>query len=86
MKKTFTITADEGLHARLASLLVQQAGKYPNDIYIEYQDEKVTLKSIMLVLGLGIPKGGTLSIIAEGNDDDKILKELEGILVKHSLI
>jgi len=69
-KKTFKITADSGLHARPATLLVNKASKFTSDIELKYEEKVVDLKSIMGVMSLGIPKGATITITAEGNDSD----------------
>lgn len=69
-KKTFKITADSGLHARPATLLVNKASKFNSSIELQYEEKVVDLKSIMGVMSLGIPKGATITIIAEGNDAD----------------
>ena len=59
-EKTFTVTADSGIHARPATVLVQAASKYDSDVNLEYNGKSVNLKSIMGVMSLGIPKGLSL--------------------------
>lgn len=81
--KTFTITADSGVHARPATLLVNKAGQYNSDIQIGYKDKKVNLKSIMGVMSLGIPKGAEIEIIAEGDDADEALEGITAVIKEH---
>ncbi|WP_050181599.1 phosphocarrier protein HPr [Domibacillus robiginosus] len=84
-KKTFTVTADTGIHARPATLLVQTASKYSSDINLEFNNKKVNLKSIMGVMSLGIGKGAQIAISAEGNDEEAALQALETLLQNEGL-
>jgi phosphocarrier protein HPr len=84
-QKQFTVTAETGIHARPATLLVQTASKFDSDIQLEYKDKKVNLKSIMGVMSLGIGKDAQISIIAEGSDAQEALNSLEELLAKEGL-
>ncbi|MCM3740202.1 phosphocarrier protein HPr [Oceanobacillus luteolus] len=81
--KNFTITAESGVHARPATLLVNKAGQYSSEIQITYKDKKVNLKSIMGVMSLGIPKGAEIEIIAEGNDEDEAIEGITSVIKEH---
>lgn len=81
----FTITAESGIHARPATLLVQAAGKFESDIQLEYNGKKVNLKSIMGVMSLGIPKGATIKVGAEGSDEDLAIEAIKEVLNKEAL-
>ncbi|MBA4537390.1 phosphocarrier protein HPr [Bacillus aquiflavi] len=85
MEKQFTVTAETGLHARPATLLVQTASKFESEIQLEYKDKKVNLKSIMGVMSLGVGQGASIKIIVEGSDEATALKVLEETLVKEGL-
>lgn len=85
VEKTFTITADTGLHARPATLLVQAASKFDSEIQLEYKEKKVNLKSIMGVMSLGVGKGASITISAEGSDEEEALYSLEETLKKEGL-
>lgn len=71
--QTFKITAETGVHARPATLLVNKAGQYTSNVEIAYRDKEVNLKSIMGVMSLGIPKGAEIEIKVEGNDEEEAL-------------
>ncbi|OCA89790.1 phosphocarrier protein HPr [Pradoshia sp. D12] len=85
VQKTFHVTAETGIHARPATLLVQAAGKFNSDINLEYKEKKVNLKSIMGVMSLGIGSGSDITIIAEGNDEQDALNAIEETLTKEGL-
>ena len=86
MRREYIIVNDSGLHARPASLLVQEAAKYPNNSFIEFNGTKLTLKSIMAVMSLGIPTKGKIAIEVDGDDALEIFLALEKILEEHQLV
>lgn len=84
-QKQFTVTADTGIHARPATLLVQTASKFDSDIQLDYKGKKVNLKSIMGVMSLGIGQGAEIVISAEGSDEQEALAGLEATLKTEGL-
>ena len=86
MIKEYTIIDEAGLHARPASLLVRAASKFPYDINIEYEGKKISLKTIMGVMSLGVPKGGVIRIEVLNDDVEDCYDSLENILLEHQLI
>ncbi len=82
-EKTFTITADTGVHARPATLLVNKAGQYESEIEMSYNDKKVNLKSIMGVMSLGIPQGAKITISAAGGDEEEAIQGIEEVVKEH---
>ncbi|AMM92275.1 phosphocarrier protein HPr [Peribacillus simplex] len=85
VEKTFTVTAETGIHARPATLLVQAAGKFDSEINLSYKEKKVNLKSIMGVMSLGIGKGAEITISAEGSDENDALNTLAETLNREGL-
>lgn len=84
-EKQFKVTADTGIHARPATLLVQTASKFDSEINLEYKGKRVNLKSIMGVMSLGIGQGADITISAEGNDSEEALRSLDELLKKEGL-
>lgn len=70
-----------GLHARPAALFVQVANKFDSDITIKKDDQVVNGKSIMGILMLAAEKGAKVTIMAEGDDAEKAVRELSDILL-----
>ncbi|MFB5268071.1 HPr family phosphocarrier protein [Paenibacillus enshidis] len=86
MQKTFTITDEDGIHARPATALVNTATKFSGvESFAEANGKKVTLKSILGVLSLGLEKGDTINIICEGGNEAEALQALEDVMVKEGL-
>lgn len=84
-EKTFTVTAETGIHARPATILVQNASKFDSDIQLEYKGKKVNLKSIMGVMSLGVGKDAEITIYADGSDEEEALASLEETLKNEGL-
>ena len=76
-KKDYHITAETGIHARPATLLVQTASKYNSDIQLEYKGKSVNLKSIMGVMSLGVGQGADVSISADGDDEKEAMEGID---------
>ena len=75
-KLSFVVSDPVGLHARPATILVNQASKFTSDIKLVYNGKEVNLKSIMGVMSLGVPTKATVEIVAEGEDEQTVMKEL----------
>lgn len=73
MEKEFVITNEQGIHARPATKLVQLANEFDSDLFLIYNGKTVDLKSIMGVLSLGVTRGSTVVIRANGDDDNLAL-------------
>ncbi len=86
MKREYTIVDEAGLHARPASLLVQEATKFSQEIFIEFNGKKLTLKSIMAVMSLGVPQGAQIGIDVDGDNPIEVFEALEKVLKDHRLI
>lgn len=82
-EKSFTITAETGVHARPATLLVNKAGQFQSEVEVSYNDKKVNLKSIMGVMSLGIPKGAEITITTNGSDEEEAIQGVEEVLKEH---
>lgn len=74
------ITNTSGLHARPATFFIQKANCYKSTILVEKDDRKVNAKSLLGVLSLGIAKGMTINIIADGQDEDAALNGLVSLI------
>lgn len=58
-----------GLHARPAAKIVECAGRFSSDVWLQYNDQEIDAKSIMSVLMLAAPVGAILGLRIEGNDE-----------------
>ncbi len=69
VKKAVTVTNNIGLHARPATFFIQKANTYHSSVWVEKDDRRVNAKSLLGVLSMGIAKGMTITIIADGQDE-----------------
>ena len=80
LSRDVTIVNSMGLHARPATFFVQNAHKYKSTIWVESGDRKVNAKSLLGVLSLGIAKGMTVTLIADGYDEEDALAGLAELI------
>ncbi len=69
-----------GLHARPATFFIQKANEYKSSIWIEKEERRVNAKSLLGVLSLGIVKGSTIGIIADGPDEKEAVDSLVDLI------
>ena len=79
-KKSITIQLENGLEARPIAILVQVASQYESSIYIETGDKKVNAKSIMGMMTLILSAGDTITVSADGKDEDAAIEGIEKYL------
>ena len=75
-----TIVNSMGLHARPATFFVQNAHNFKSAIWVESGNRRVNAKSLLGVLSLGIAKGMTVTLIADGFDEEEALAELAKLI------
>lgn len=78
-----TITNNVGLHARPATFFVQKAHSYKSSIWVEKDNRRVNAKSLLGVLSMGITKGMTISLIADGPDENDALDGLAALIASN---
>lgn len=74
--KEVVIQNQVGLHARPATFFIQKANEYKSSIWVERDSRRVNAKSLLGVLSLGITKGLSITIIAEGSDEEQAVTDL----------
>ncbi len=81
ISRDITIQNSVGLHARPATFFIQKANSYKSSIWVEKDERRVNAKSLLGVLSLGITKGMTVTLIADGADEVEALNGLEALIV-----
>lgn len=69
-----------GLHARPATFFIQKANMYKSSIWVQKDDRKVNAKSLLGVLSLGIAKGMTIVLTADGQDEELAMEGLTDLI------
>ena len=76
IRKTIVIANKLGMHARPATLIVKAASKYRSDFRIIKEDMEINGKSIMGVMTLAAEYGSELELVADGVDEEFLIKEI----------
>lgn len=71
-----TISNRAGLHARPATKIVQITSAYPCETQLCYKGESANAKSIMGIIALGITYNETVTLIADGPQEDVVIEKL----------
>ncbi len=80
VSRDVTIKNNVGLHARPATFFIQKANSYKSSVWVEREDRRINAKSLLGVLSLGIVKGMTITIIADGQDENEAVDGLAGLI------
>ena len=80
ISRDIVITNETGLHARPATFFIHKALSYKSSIWVEKGDRKVNAKSLLGVLSLGIAKGMTVTLIADGQDENAAIEGLVALV------
>ncbi|MFP8951527.1 phosphocarrier protein HPr [Natrialbaceae archaeon A-arb3/5] len=81
MERTVTVVPEDGLHARPAAKFVEAANEFDADVQIAPADgELVDAASMLAVTSLGVASGDDVRLVAEGDEAEPALDELESVL------
>ena len=80
VSKEVVINNQVGLHARPATFFIQKANEFKSSIWVEKDERRVNAKSLLGVLSLGIVKGTTINLIADGPDQDEAFDTLSALI------
>ncbi len=78
--QVITINNEVGLHARPATFFIQRANEFKSGIWVEKEERRVNAKSLLGVLSLGIVRGTTITLIADGSDEEEALQSLVDLI------
>ena len=74
--KEAVVNNQVGLHARPATFFIQKANEFKSSIWVEKDERRVNAKSLLGVLSLGIVKGTSINLIADGPDEKEAVEAL----------
>lgn len=79
ISRTITIRNRAGIHARPAALIVQTANKFHSQVFFEKDSNRINGKSIMGIITLGATYNSTLTLMAEGDDENEALEAIAAL-------
>ena len=82
--KEITVVNETGLHARPAGTFVQMAKAFESKITVKNiaTEKKANAKAIIGILTMGLSKGTTVEISAEGVDEEKAVESLVDFIAR----
>ena len=80
VSKDIIVQNEVGLHARPATFFIQRANEFKSSIWVVKDERKVNAKSLLGVLSLGITRGTSVTLVADGNDEDEALDSLVSLI------
>ena len=80
MESTLIIGNRTGLHARPASMFVQEANKFSSKIKLTAKGNIAGCMRTLMIMSLGLTQGTELTINAEGDDAQAALDALTGLI------
>jgi len=83
VSKEIVVQNQVGLHARPATFFIQKANEFTSSIWIAKDERKVNAKSLLGVLSLGITRGTSVSITADGADEEAAIDALTSLVASN---
>lgn len=69
-----------GLHVRPATIIAQKARRFQAEVFLVYQDRKVSARNVFDMFLLGAEKGAVVTLEADGtNDSEQALDALAAL-------
>ncbi len=80
INKQIDIINKLGLHARAAAKFVTCANNFTSNIHLSRNNQEVNGKSIMGVMMLAAAQGTTITVRADGDDEEEAIAALEELI------
>ena len=80
IKRPITVQISNGLEARPVAMLVQVASQFESKIQVESGQKLVNAKSIMGMMTLGLDSGESVTVYADGSDEEEAIISIEKYL------
>lgn len=81
---TYTITDPVGIHARPAGLLAKKAAGFKSTVTVIKGEKKADTRRLIAFMGLGIKCGNTITIQAEGEDEQAAAEAVQAFLKENN--
>ena len=77
---SFTITDEEGLHARPACQMMMAVRELSCDVRLLSRDREADVKNLMALMSLGVRKGETITFRFSGDQEEAAKERIERFL------
>ena len=80
INREIIVRCESGLHNRQATYFVQKANEFESNIWVESGSRKMNAKSLLGIMSLSIVTGATVTLSAQGIDEEAAVAALEALL------
>lgn len=80
LEKALTVRSEQGLHARVATLIVQAMQKFSCDVTVVKDGVEVNARSVLGLLLLAATEGTKIVVRAQGPDSTKAIEEFSRLI------
>lgn len=80
--KEVAVHCESGLHNKQATYFVQKANEYDCSIWVESGNRRMNAKSLLGIMSLGVVTGATVTLSADGPNEENAVAELAELLQK----
>lgn len=70
------VSFQTGSDAKSIALMVQEASKYDSSVYLESENKRVNVKSIMGMMSLVLKSGTKVTLTVDGPDEETALENI----------
>lgn len=77
---TYTIKDEIGIHARPAGMLSKLAKSFESEILLSKDGRSVDVRKLMMLMGLGVKFGDTVTVTVNGSDEDAAAEAIKSFL------
>lgn len=79
-QKDIVVRCASGLHNKQVAYFVQKANEFKSNIWLESENRKMNAKSLLGIVSLGIVTDASVTLIANGPDEEEAVAALEQLL------
>ena len=76
VERTITVVNPSGIHARPATMVVEFAKAYPGKVEVVKGERVGDLKSILMILAMGLKRGTEITLRVSGEEEERFLDSL----------
>ncbi len=80
LEKALTVKSEQGLHARIATLVVQAMQKFSCEVTVVKDGVEVNARSVLGLLLLAATSGTEILVRAQGPDSTKAIEEFSRLI------
>ena len=80
--KEVVVRCESGLHNKQATYFVQKANEFECSIWVACGNRKMNAKSLLGIMSLGIVTDATVTLTADGVNEEKAVQALEELLLR----